>query len=319
MCCGRLLWWWRWVVGGGVNNSDCRTDGFLTKSGQVFFNNYIIKHMDLNLVKVFPTTIYFSSARNIDINHHPWTKNPWDPNSKTSMLPPGEGVAVAWYYLFGPASVQLRSQQHWIMDGSDGPSHRSYLRGGWDSSPEKSYEHVYTPFYIWKKMLTSYLQNSKKSKCGNAWVIMLPISHVVIVMANRDEMVVSSIIHCIISLHGKQPQKKKHWLNWNWQTFKTQKHTTTFSYFSYTSPPSMIAGISSNTWLALSICSSYLPDFSCCIDLVQLVQQCSFMKYSKHETYSISRGCLDIYIYMWLKKTSYTVNDSNIKCTSCLT
>ena len=58
-------------MGGGVNNSDCRTDGFLTKSGQVFFNNYIIKHMDLNLVKVFPTTIYFSSARNIDINHHP--------------------------------------------------------------------------------------------------------------------------------------------------------------------------------------------------------------------------------------------------------
>lgn len=105
----------------------------------------------------------------------------------------------------------------------------------------------------------------------------------------------SSIIHCIISLHRKQPQKKKHWLNWKWQTFKTQKHTTTFSYFSYTLPPSMIAGISSNTWLALSICSSYLPDVSCCIDLVQ---QCSFMKYSKHETYSISRGYLYIYIYV---------------------
>ena len=92
--------------------------------------------------------------------------------------------------------------------------------------------------------------------------------------------------------------KKNIDLTENDKHFKTQKHTTTFSYFSYTSPPSMIAGISSNTWLALSICSSYLPDFSCCIDLVQLVQQCSFMKSSKHETYSISRGYLD----MWFKK-----------------
>lgn len=51
--CGGGGGWW--VVGGSVYNSDCRTDGFLTKSGQVFLTiNQAYQAYGLEFGKSFP-------------------------------------------------------------------------------------------------------------------------------------------------------------------------------------------------------------------------------------------------------------------------